>query len=58
VDRVIATLDALPVRIVMVSETDLAFWGPPEGNAPLEAYLAGKYHQIGQFSEYRVLRRN
>ena len=55
---VIATLDQIPVNLAVVSEPDLAFWGPANENAPLEAYLVGNYHEIAQFGEYRVLRRN
>ena len=57
-NHVIATLDETPVNLVVVSESDLAFWGPPNENAPLEAYLVGNYHEIAQFGAYRVLRRD
>jgi hypothetical protein len=58
VKDVIALLDRLPVPLVVVFESDLAFWGPPDENAPLETYLVDNYHQVAQFGEYRVLRRN
>jgi hypothetical protein len=58
VNAVIATLDRLPVQLVVVFESDLAYWGPPHENAPLETYLVDNYHQVAQFDEYRVLRRN
>ena len=55
---VIAALDQTPVRIVVVSGAELAFWGPPAGNQPLEAYLAGTYREVARFGSYRVLMRN
>jgi hypothetical protein len=55
---VIATLDQIPINVVVVSESDLAFWGPPGKNAPLEAYLVGNFHQIARFGEYLVLHRD
>jgi hypothetical protein len=55
---VIAALDQVPVRIVVVSGAELAFWGPPAGNEPLEAYLAGTYHEVARFGSYRVLMRS
>ena len=57
-NRLIQTLDHAPVNLAVVSESDLTFWGPPAGNAPLEAYLVGNYHEIAQFGSYRVLRRD
>ena len=57
-DEVIARLDQTPVYLVVVSAADLAYWGPVDENAPLEAYFVDKYHEIAQFGEYRVLRRN
>ena len=54
-NRLIAILDHTPVNLAVVSESDLAFWGPPNENAPLEAYLVGNYHEIAQFGAYRVL---
>jgi len=53
-----ATLARAPVNLVVVSESDLAFWGAPRENAPLETYLVDHYHEIAQFGAYRVLRRN
>lgn len=55
---VIASLDRFPVQLVVVFESDLAYWGPPEDNAPLESYLVDHYHPVAQFDEYRVLHRN
>jgi hypothetical protein len=57
-NRVIATLDQIPINLVVLSESDLAFWGPRSENAPLEAYLAANYHQISRFGEYVVLHRD
>jgi hypothetical protein len=56
-DAVIAALEHAPVDVVVVSESDLAFWGAPLDNAPLESYLAATYHEIAEFGPYRVLRR-
>jgi hypothetical protein len=56
--QVIATLDEIPINVVVVSESDLAFWYPPGENAPLETYLANTYHPIARFGEYYVLRRD
>ena len=55
---VIASLDRFPIQLVVVFESDLAYWGPPEDNAPLESYLVDHYHPVAQFDEYRVLHRN
>jgi hypothetical protein len=55
--RVIATLDQTPVRVVVVSYADLAFWGPAAENAPLEAYLSQNYRERARFHEYRVFMR-
>ncbi len=55
---VIAALDQMPVRIVVVSGAELAFWGPPAGNQPLEAYLAETYREVARFGSYRVLMRS
>jgi hypothetical protein len=55
---VIATLQNTPVNVVVVSESDLAFWGAPQDNAPLETYLAASYKEVAEFGPYRVMRRN
>jgi hypothetical protein len=57
IDRLIAALGQLPVRLVVVSGAELAFWGPPGGNQPLEAYIAGTYRDVARFGPYRVLMR-
>jgi hypothetical protein len=57
INQVIASLDRPPVRVVVVSDTDLAFWGPADQNQPLEDYLARRYRQTARFGEYRVLTR-
>ena len=54
----IATLDLTPINLVVVSESDLAFWGPAQENASLEAYLVSNFHEIVEFGAYRVLHRN
>jgi hypothetical protein len=56
-DDLIATLDQIPVNLVVVYESDLAFWGGPDENASLETYLVTHYHEIAEFGAYRVLRR-
>jgi hypothetical protein len=56
-DDVIAILQRAPVNVVVVSESDLAFWGAPLDNAPLESYLANSYRAVAGFGGYRVLRR-
>jgi len=57
-DQLMVTLDQIPVNLVVVSESDLAFWGPARENASLEAYLVSNYHEIVEFGPYRVLRRH
>ena len=54
-ERLISTLEELPVRMVLVSGAELAFWGPPGSNQPLEAYLAQNYREVARFGGYRVL---
>jgi hypothetical protein len=56
-DTVIATLDKTPVNLVVVSESELEYWGPPGQNARLETYLVANYDEIAQFGEYRLLHR-
>jgi hypothetical protein len=56
--EVIHILDARPVKLVVVSEADLAFWGPPAKNAALETYLTEHYHLAASFSEYQVFARD
>jgi hypothetical protein len=56
-DTVIATLDKTPVNFVVVSESELEYWGPPGQNARLETYLVANYDEIAQFGEYRLLHR-
>ncbi|MCA1644314.1 MAG: hypothetical protein LC797_02210 [Chloroflexi bacterium] len=57
-NQVIATLDETPVNLVVVSESDLDFWGLPGVNAPLETYLVDRYREIARFGPYLVLHRN
>jgi hypothetical protein len=54
---VMATLDRVPVRTIVVSDDALAFWGPPGDNAALEDYLAARYEDSTRFGSYRVLTR-
>jgi hypothetical protein len=52
------TLDQLPVRVVIVSDSALLFWGPANQNQPLEDYLAAHYRDSARFGEFRVLLRS
>jgi len=54
---VIGTLEATPVNLVVVSESQLLFWGRPAQNTELEEYLANNYAPVAQFGDYYVLRR-
>jgi hypothetical protein len=54
---VIGTLEATPVNLVVVSESQLKFWGLPAQNTQLEAYLANNYAPVTHFGDYYVLRR-
>jgi hypothetical protein len=54
---VIDALEATPVNLVVVSESQLLFWGPPAQNSALEDYLANNYAPVAQFGDYYVLRR-
>jgi hypothetical protein len=56
-NHVIAILADTPVRVVVVSDAALSFWGPPAANTPLETYLGHTYRDVARFGEYRVLRR-
>jgi hypothetical protein len=55
---VIHALDAAPVNVVVVSESQLLFWGPPAQNTDLENYLADHFDAVAQFGDYYVLRRH
>ncbi|MBV9579482.1 MAG: hypothetical protein JO057_12915 [Chloroflexi bacterium] len=55
---VISTLQDAPVNFVVVSESQLLFWGKPAQNADLEAYMANNYTPVAQFGDYYVLRRH
>jgi hypothetical protein len=52
---IIGALGQIPVRVVIVSEAALSFWGPSAANKPLEDYLAQSYEEVAHFGEYRVL---
>ena len=43
---------------IFLAFRDLAFWGPPARNAPLETYLTQHYHLMGSFGEYQVFGRD
>ncbi|MBV9325389.1 MAG: hypothetical protein JO352_16575 [Chloroflexi bacterium] len=45
------------VNLVVVSESQLLFWGKPAQNTDLETYLANNYTPVAQFGDYYVLRR-
>jgi hypothetical protein len=55
IEQIIATLDQQRVRMVVVSDADLNYWGPPGVNQPLEAYIARNYHDVARFGAARVL---
>jgi hypothetical protein len=54
-NQLMDTLDQLPVRTVIVSDSRLLFWGPPGQNQPLEDYLATHYRETARFGDFRVL---
>lgn len=43
------------VRVAVVNNTTMAYWGPPDVNQPLETYLVTHYQQVARFGDYRVL---
>jgi hypothetical protein len=53
----IEMLRRAPVRVVVVSGADMAFWGPPGSNQPLEEYIVQSYQEVTRFGSYRVLMR-
>jgi hypothetical protein len=55
--QVMVILAETPVRVVVVSDAALSFWGPAAANAPLESYLGQMYRDVARFGEYRVLTR-
>jgi hypothetical protein len=54
---VIGALASRPVNLVVVSESQLLFWGPAAQNTALEEYLARTYAPVARFGDYYVLRR-
>jgi len=57
IQQIIATLQQQAVRILVVSDADLQYWGPPGVNEPLEAYIAQNYRDIARFGAYRIMAR-
>jgi hypothetical protein len=53
VQRVIQQLAG--VRVVVTSDFWPPFFGPPGDNAPLEAFLRERYHEVAQDGPYHVL---
>lgn len=53
--QIIADLEAANVRLVVVSDYWLGYWGPPGPNAPIEAWLASRFKEAARFGAYRVL---
>ena len=43
--------------MVVTSDFWPPFFGPPGDNAPLEAYLADQYREVGRYGAYHVLER-
>jgi hypothetical protein len=56
IQATIADLAAAQPRLVVVSDYWRAAWGPPGANAPLEAWLAGRFTvELARHGPYRVL---
>jgi len=43
------------VRVVVVNQAALKYWGPPASNQPLEDFLVSRYEPVARFGDYRVL---
>jgi hypothetical protein len=55
IQQIITALQQQAVRMIVVSDADLAYWGPPSVNQPLEAYIAQNYRDVARFGAYRIL---
>jgi hypothetical protein len=55
IQTVIADLQRSNTRVVVISDFWQSVWGPPGANAPLEAFLATQYTEVGRHGPYRVL---
>jgi hypothetical protein len=55
IDGVIADLEAADVQLVVISDYWQAAWGPPGPNAPLVAWLEGRFAEVARYGTYRVL---
>lgn len=55
IDQVIRDLQASGVRLIVVSDFWEAAWGAPGSNAALEAWVAGRFTEVGRYGAYRVL---
>ena len=53
--RLASTLDRARVRIVVVSDAWVDFWGSTEGDSVLDAYLNTNFQEQARFGVYRVL---
>lgn len=57
IQELIRTLDAAPVRVVVISDLWYNEWGRGEANQPLEAYLASQFQERARSGTYRLLER-
>jgi hypothetical protein len=55
VGEVQADLESTNVRLVVVSDFWRAVWGAPGANAPLEAWLEGRFVEVARHGPYRVM---
>ena len=53
--RLTTTLDRAHVRIVVVSDAWLDFWGSVQGDPVIDAYLNTAFQTQGQFGVFHVL---
>ena len=57
IQQIITALQQQAVRMIIVSDAELAYWGPPGVNQSLEAYIAQNYRAVARFGAYRILLR-
>ena len=53
--QLVDTLDTIPVRVAVVSQSQMQIWGPPGQNQALEDYLATHFQESARFGEFRIL---